>query len=289
MAKEGLDFVPLDCQLDEKFELIEAEYGIKGFAVIVKLFQRIYGGHGYYCEWNEDIAFLFARKNGLSDSGAGKNLTQEIVSASIRRGIFDKDIFEKYGVLTSPGFQKRYLDATNRRKKVYLEKAYLLLSADILGENVDILSKNVDISEENVYIAEQVKRRKVKGSKGKKESCKAAASALFESLWEKYPSKKGKGQVSDASKKRLLEVGEEEMLRAIDRYIKEWEKDKDWRKPQNGSTFFNSGYVDYLDANYVPGENKAKDGEKKQTGTKFNNFEQRDYDFDELAKRLINQ
>ena len=45
------------------------------------------------------------------------------------------------------------------------------------------------------------------------------------------------------------------MTRAIDRYKAELEKDNDWRKPQNGSTFFNSGYIDYLDANYEAGDN----------------------------------
>ena len=81
--------------------------------------------------------------------------------------------------------------------------------------------------------------------------CKADALALFEKLWKLYPSKKGKGQVSLAAKQRLLKVGYEEMARAIDRYILGLEKDSEWRKPQNGSTFFNSGYVDYLDDNYV--------------------------------------
>lgn len=80
--------------------------------------------------------------------------------------------------------------------------------------------------------------------------CKADASALFEKLWNLYPVKKGKGQVSLAAKQRLLKVGYEEMARAIDRYKADLERDSSWRKPQNGSTFFNSGYVDYLDANY---------------------------------------
>lgn len=57
----GIPFVPLDCQLDEKFDYIEAEFGLIGFAVVVKLFQRIYGGHGYYCEWNNRVATLFGR------------------------------------------------------------------------------------------------------------------------------------------------------------------------------------------------------------------------------------
>lgn len=80
--------------------------------------------------------------------------------------------------------------------------------------------------------------------------CKADALALFEKLWKLYPVKKGKAQVSMAAKQRLLKVGQEEMLRAIERYKAGLERDSSWRKPQNGSTFFNSGYVDYLDANY---------------------------------------
>lgn len=77
------------------------------------------------------------------------------------------------------------------------------------------------------------------------------AHALFEELWSLYPSKKGKGQVSEAKQKKLLVIGREEMVRAIDRYKADLKKDSGWRKPQNGSTFFNSGYVDYLDKNYV--------------------------------------
>ena len=75
---------------------------------------------------------------------------------------------------------------------------------------------------------------------------------LFEYLWSLYPNKKGKGQISDAKKRKLFAIGQEEMQRAIDRYKAELKQDSDWRKPQNGSTFFNSGYVDYLDDNYEP-------------------------------------
>ena len=37
-TKAGLDYFELDCHMDEKVELIEAEFGLKGFAVIVKLY-----------------------------------------------------------------------------------------------------------------------------------------------------------------------------------------------------------------------------------------------------------
>ena len=59
------------------------------------------------------------------------------------------------------------------------------------------------------------------------------------------------------------------MKKAIDRYLHELQKDAAWRKPQNGSTFFNSGYVDYLDSNYHnKGEQEnAKDNNDDSTGS----------------------
>lgn len=90
---------------------------------------------------------------------------------------------------------------------------------------------------------------------------KKEANELFEQLWKAYPSKKGKAQVSDTAKARLLKIGYDEMMRAIDRYTYDLKKDSDWRKPQNGSTFFNSGYVDYLDANYKSVEDAQKESD----------------------------
>lgn len=111
----------------------------------------------------------------------------------------------------------------------------------------------------------------------------ADAKALFERLWKLYPNKKGKGQVSDTQKKRLLAIGEDKLVKAIDRYSLELQKDADWRKAQYGSTFFNSGYVDYLDENYTPSKKPAVKAKKNG----FNNVNQRDYDFDELEKVLL--
>ena len=110
-------------------------------------------------------------------------------------------------------------------------------------------------------------------------------SEFFESIWKLYPNKKGKGQISDSKKKTLYEIGYDEISRAIERYKSDLAKEE-WRKPQNGSTFFNSGYVDYLDANYSPMS------EKKQTVTKrngFNNAPQRNYEMDALERMLLEQ
>lgn len=109
---------------------------------------------------------------------------------------------------------------------------------------------------------------------------KGDVEAFFENLWSLYPLKRGKGSVSIANKRRLLDIGLDEMTRAIDRYKADLAKE-DWRKPQNGSTFFNSGYVDYLDDNYnAPPKQDTKPSGGKGNG--FHNFSQRDTDLDAI-------
>lgn len=84
------------------------------------------------------------------------------------------------------------------------------------------------------------------------------ANAMFEDAWKHYPKKRGKGQVSKSKKLALFkDVGLEQMLRCIERY-KEYTKGWDMQYIMNGSTFFNSGYVDYLDDNVEPSQPEAK-------------------------------
>ena len=162
LQKRGLDYFPFDTVLDTKMELIEAEFGLTGFALVVKLFQKIYGERGYYCEWTDEVALLFAKRNNV-----GGNVVSELIDASVRRGIFDKDLFDKYGVLTSQGIQKRYFEAVSRRTQIDVVNEYLLISLTQNTENVNINSINVYKNSKNVYKNTQskVKESKVKENK----------------------------------------------------------------------------------------------------------------------------
>ena len=115
-----------------------------------------------------------------------------------------------------------------------------------------------------------------------KTMCMAEASALFERLWALYPRKKGKGKVSDSQKLKLLKTGYEEMERAIRRYNK-YVESVDYLDYQNGSTFFNKGYIDYLDANYEPSRQKQASPQTSQ----FNRFMHTEYDFDALENEAM--
>lgn len=172
-SKTGLDYFELDCHMEQKVKLIQAEFGLKGFAIVVKLYQKIYGGFGYYCEWDDDSLLLFMSENGVSSCDE-KNLISEVVSACIRRNIFSEDLFNKYGVLTSVGVQKRYLNAVSRREKVELKKEYLLVSVGENTDNVSINPINVDRNPENVCRNSQSRVEKRKEEKSREKNTKEA-------------------------------------------------------------------------------------------------------------------
>lgn len=68
-------------------------------------------------------------------------------------------------------------------------------------------------------------------------------------LWTLYPNKKGKDRAYKKLPKLIEQYGYEQLVRCIERYKRDLEKDT-WREAQNGSTFFNSGCIDYLDCNF---------------------------------------
>ena len=180
--KTGLDYFPLDVYGDDRWDLIEAEFGITGFGVMVKLYQKIYGGAGYYCDWTREVALLFCHGCGL-----GGGVVSEIVAAAFRRGFFDKALYERYRILTSAEIQKRYFEAATRRKQVTVIKEYLLVELDqkidavVLSKedrnafsgNGSISGKNVDILKVSVDTFEQRKEKKRKAEKRKLEKRKA--------------------------------------------------------------------------------------------------------------------
>ncbi len=285
--KVGLDYFELDCHMDEKIELIEAEFGLKGFAVIVKLYQSIYSGFGYYCEWTPEISVLWAYRLGCTRSvdcrnvgsvceecalpGFPNNLINEIVAASIRRNIFSGELFKKYRILTSSGIQKRYLNAVSRRERVELKKEYLLISVGKKLQNVVINSVNDSRNSKNEY--ENTQSKEEKSREENYISCTPterdtdSLEEFFESIWKLYPIKKGKGQVSKTKKQKLQRIGYDQIKRCVERFVKDMESEhRDKKYWMHGSTFFNSGYVDYLDENYGPGiaENESEVPEEEE-------------------------
>lgn len=160
------------------------------------------------------------------------------------------------GVITIPNWNKHQSLDAYEKKKAY-DRRYRMEQREkqrlLAAQNND----NRTASRTTVGVPDKEEEKEEDKDIDKKNSAshqpsKADVDAFFESIWELYPVKKGKGQVSASKRKALYEIGFDKMEQAIKRYLEELKKDSSWRKPQNGSTFFNSGYVDYLDDNFVP-------------------------------------
>lgn len=162
--KKGLDFFPLDVDFfdDEKVQFVSARFGIKGEVCAIRLLTRIYR-NGYFIKWDEDSAYLFSKVAGKEFSPC---LANEIVHELVKRGFFNKSLFDSFGILTSRGIQDRFLKACIRRKDVEVDARYLLVDSSEF-KNLRISKAyssapsfrkcihDVSISEENVYIKEE--------------------------------------------------------------------------------------------------------------------------------------
>ena len=149
--KDGVDYFPLDCVFDDEIKYIEAEFGLDGLAMIIKLWQKIYGDKGYYCTFTRTVRLMFSQS-----IGKGVNFVDEVITRCTQYGIFDREILKKYEVLTSKGIQERYAKMTERRNSLKIDRRYLLISApqnwvfaDNNGVNVDNNSINANINAES--------------------------------------------------------------------------------------------------------------------------------------------
>ena len=131
--KKGLDYFPFDIELDIKWDLLEAEFGLTGFAIAVKLYQRIYK-NGYYWNVTEDELLLTSKRVNVDI-----NLINDIINKMIVRNFFNSKIYKKHSILTSEGIQKRYFEATKRRDNVDIHKELLLTETPV---NVTLTSLN---------------------------------------------------------------------------------------------------------------------------------------------------
>lgn len=115
MTYTGILYFPLKVNLPENIamELVEARFGLKGVAVVIKLLCKIYKENGYYLTWNGEQRSLFSVKAGRDVS---EEEMQGIVDILVEKGFFDRELYEKQGVLTSAEIQEAWLDATKRRK-----------------------------------------------------------------------------------------------------------------------------------------------------------------------------
>lgn len=147
-------------------------------------------------------------------------------------------------------------------------------------QNLDITKPNLDATK---LEPKEKEKEKVKEKVKDKDNIYSCA---FEEFWEAYPRKKEKAKAYKCYKARLADgFSEDELETAVKRYADECKINHAEEKYiKLGATFLgpNTPFTDYL-GDWKPPEKEKKQQKKNQ----FNNFHQREYDFDDLERQLV--
>ena len=301
--KCGLKTFPLSVDLDDSVKLVEAEFGLKGYAVVIKLYQAIYS-RGYYMKWDIDTELLFIRDYCLVE--VGRNLVSEIVACCVRRGVFESTLFDKYQILTSKRIQETFLNATKRSTQVVFEKEYALPivytfieNANKNGKNANIFFKNADSFEER-----KEKESKVKKSKEMVYNARAREDDDFSVEEESTPSKQSATNSDITAFTRFIEKWHIN-TGALDNYsagkisgidwdaVSEWVAKSSYLQQQKAVTFYIQHAKEILDGKFFDYEKPQKT--KKPKSSEFprdGNFWESDYakqkreEYQNLMRRL---
>jgi len=255
--KTGLDYFSLDVVMSDEVEIIEAEHKLEGFAILIKLFQKIYS-EGYYYQWDDRGRILF--NNKVSVDG---NKVDEIVMDCVKWGLFDKKLFDKYQILTSKRIQNQYFTATYKRTGLEAIQEYLLI--DISDRDNVVTTRVSDVNNSpttNVSVdkSTQSKVKKSKEEKSKEEKSNAAevqkVISLYKDKLKHLPQPK---KYTDSRKShinaRINDYGIDEVIIGLVRASKSpflagenkrnWKADFDWIfKPDNFAKILEGKYND---------------------------------------------
>ena len=295
-AKRKLDYAGWSTDIfdnDTKIDKLLDAQGWIGFGIYFFLCQKAFGSDGYFYKWGFDDCASTARKMG---GGVGSGTVKETVDYCLHIGLFNKRLFDEWGVLTSKGIQRSYWAvAKSRRDKAVAKELWILeesecegvifvpLNSDMSETNSNLSVTNDDLSATNDTV---VKGSVVKGSVVKGSTC----ANRFNDFFSAYPKQKN---ILAAEKEYTLalyndqSLTEQELIIAAENYADAVSVlGTDERYIKNPDRFLKDGtFLDYLDKNYkkpaVP-KQKVRDPAKQ-----FNSFMQTDYDFEQLEKDIL--
>lgn len=289
MAKEGIPSFLLDCRTNDNISEIEAEYGVKGFAVVVRLWQKIYAEKGYYCEWIERSPLLFLSNWFGGNSGVTVSLINEIVKRCLNNGIFDAKMHEDYSILTSARIQEQYFDAVRRRKEILVKKQYLLVSVGKIEGVVYENDVSVCRNKKNARINDtsKVKESKVKESKvNKRDNARAIESIVrLEEFLSAYPNDYDRHR-AEVAYCDLIQEGiatEEELVACAKNYAETCRINE---TPERYIKSAHNFLRDFSFEKFLPGKYKKPLKKALSSKNRFHNFDEVGYDYDAIVKEL---
>lgn len=173
--KQGIDYSGWSVDIfdgDKKIDKLLDAKGWKGFGIYFFLCQRAYKVNGYFYEWGYDDCATTARRMG---GGISSGTVKETVDYCLQVDLFDKGLFDRWGILTSRGIQRRFWAVLSERRSKTVYGEYWLLKpeeckglvkvslfSDVQPTNDDVQGTNEDslyrkeskVKKSNVYLDE---------------------------------------------------------------------------------------------------------------------------------------
>lgn len=115
-----MDYFPHDTDAvnDEKIEILRMMYGNDGYAFYFILLERIYRTPKFELDLSdEESKAILTRKVGVTPE-----TFDQMLNTAIKYGCFDREIYQKFNVLTSNGIKKRASVVVTKRD--YMRAAY---------------------------------------------------------------------------------------------------------------------------------------------------------------------
>lgn len=183
--KQGLEYFSFDTDFfsDIKIRRISRACGPASTSILICLLCNIYKDKGYYIEWNENLSFVVADIVGTTEGAV-----EEVVKKAIQVGFFNKELFDKYQILTSNGIQNRFKSAVKRREEIEYVADYLVSDnkneVSVYNNSVSVYRSTQSKVKENISPTPPLKGEGRKNKREPKE-INSKARVLFENYFKK--------------------------------------------------------------------------------------------------------
>lgn len=144
--KKGLDFFPLDANMfyDLKIKrLLRDCEGGKGYSVFVYFLSRIYK-EGYYINWDDDWKYMAS-----CDLKFEEEFIEKCIDCMLRVDLLNKELFDKYKILTSHGIQKQYFLIFRLNKRI-LPSSLPYLLIEFPQEDIKLTTEETAFPQEDI-------------------------------------------------------------------------------------------------------------------------------------------
>jgi len=311
VPKVGIDFAGWDVSMfdnDPKIDKLLCSKGWTGFAIYFWLCMKAYGSEGYFYRWCYSDCASTARKMG---SGISACTVRETVDYCLQISLFDNGRFDEWKILTSRGIQRRYWRVLQKRrvKKVYSE--FWMLDDDECAGLIKVSLKHdshtadnhlhhanahpqtankeskVKYSKDNNIIVETKKLNEAEEQKDREyrpsDFERKCVDFLIQSILHDFPNTRVP-RTEDEIKKWAIHINR---LQKVDGIAEAdiWNtlvwtmKNSFWRTNIRSTGKFREKYQTL----YLQSRRNYQASERNR----FNNFNQNQYDFDELEKELL--